>query len=179
MAALPLISWSDLRSKIQAGQAELVVTGVPRGSGARIGIDRDLDGVRDGDEGVEIYGQGTAGCAGVPALRASSEPRIGNPWFSLAATNARANALGILGIAGGKANVKLLGVDVLIDIGNPATLYLQVFADARGGSAMPLPIPDDRSLIGLQIFSQSLWVDSCGPQGVSATQGLGVTVTAR
>jgi hypothetical protein len=35
---------------VLAGDAELTFTAVPSGSGQRIGIDRDLDGVLDGDE---------------------------------------------------------------------------------------------------------------------------------
>ena len=40
---------ADLRAL--AGDADLTFTAVPPGSGRRIGIDRDLDGVLDGDEG--------------------------------------------------------------------------------------------------------------------------------
>jgi hypothetical protein len=38
----------QLQAKIQAGDT-LTITGVPPGSGVRMGIDRDLDGVPDGD----------------------------------------------------------------------------------------------------------------------------------
>ena len=137
------------------------------------------NGTRDADEGVEVYGAGTAGCAGVPALRASSEARLGNAWFSLVATGAAANAAGVLGIGGAKANVKLLGVDLLIDLNHSQTLLWYVFADASGQLALPLPVPRDQSLIGLQTYNQILWVDRCGPQGVAATQGLGVRITQR
>ncbi|HYD49050.1 MAG TPA: hypothetical protein VEB21_11910, partial [Terriglobales bacterium] len=44
------ISAGDLRTQAQTAGQELTFTAVPRGSGHRIGIDRDQDGHRDGDE---------------------------------------------------------------------------------------------------------------------------------
>jgi YVTN family beta-propeller protein len=46
---LPTLTRSQLVAKIQAGDT-LTVMGVPPGSGQRMGIDRDLDGVLDADE---------------------------------------------------------------------------------------------------------------------------------
>jgi hypothetical protein len=48
-SGLPPISDPDLRAWAASG-AELTYTCVPPGSGGRIGIDRDEDGVLDGDE---------------------------------------------------------------------------------------------------------------------------------
>jgi len=44
------LRFEDLRGRIRSEKAHLTFLGVPPGSGARIGIDRDLDGVLDGDE---------------------------------------------------------------------------------------------------------------------------------
>jgi hypothetical protein len=41
---------SDAKLRQMAREGELTFTAVPPGSGVRIGIDRDLDGVLDGDE---------------------------------------------------------------------------------------------------------------------------------
>ncbi len=49
-AALPSISKWALRSLALYANVEVTFTSVPRGSGERIGIDRDEDGIRDGDE---------------------------------------------------------------------------------------------------------------------------------
>ncbi|MCY1018737.1 YncE family protein [Pyxidicoccus sp. MSG2] len=48
--AWPLVSDSDLRLGVVLGNGALTYTCVPPGSGARIGLDRDLDGSLDGDE---------------------------------------------------------------------------------------------------------------------------------
>jgi len=46
----PAISLVELRNLAEAGRASVAITGVPVGSGPRIGIDRDDDTLRDGDE---------------------------------------------------------------------------------------------------------------------------------
>lgn len=43
-------TWSTLQSLIQGGAAVLLFNGAPVGMGRRLGIDRDSDGLRDGDE---------------------------------------------------------------------------------------------------------------------------------
>ncbi|NMO20594.1 hypothetical protein HPC49_42050 [Pyxidicoccus fallax] len=48
--AMPHVGDAALRSAITANSGALTYTCVPPGSGMRIGIDRDLDGVLDGDE---------------------------------------------------------------------------------------------------------------------------------
>ncbi|HMG23184.1 MAG TPA: hypothetical protein VK607_17735, partial [Kofleriaceae bacterium] len=48
--ARPLINDQTLRKQVALSGGELTYTCVPLGSGVRIGIDRDLDGVLDGDE---------------------------------------------------------------------------------------------------------------------------------
>jgi len=170
-------SIAEMESLIRAGDAHLTFTGVLPLTGRRLGIDRDEDGILDGDEGVLTYGRGTAGCAGTPTLTASSEPKIGNTWFSLVGQNAPNQSFGILGISGAAGNLRILGVDVLIDIVTPGALFFDVASDARGTLAVALPIPEDSNLVGLTLFSQALWNDRCGPQGLSASQGLKITVS--
>jgi DNA-binding beta-propeller fold protein YncE len=168
---------TDLENWVQAGNAVLTFTGVPLLTGRRLGIDRDTDGVLDSDEGAIPYGLGTAGCNGIPTLSAGSEPRINNTSFSLVGQNAPVGAFGILGISTGSSNLTLLGVKVLIDITQPSSLFLDITADIRGELAVGLPIPDDTNLVGLTVFNQLYWVDTCGPQGLSASQGLKVTIS--
>ncbi|MCA8956893.1 MAG: hypothetical protein KDC87_12520 [Planctomycetes bacterium] len=173
--AAPL-SRSALLAKVTSGNALLTVTGVPPGTGRRAAIDRDGDGVLDGDEGVLAYGVGTAGCAGMPVLDAGSEPRVGNAEFSLTGQGAPARAFGILGTGVDQARIPLLGVELLIDVAKPA-VYFSLAADPRGELALRLPIPDDATLVGSAFYQQVVWTDACGPQGLSATQGLKVTIT--
>lgn len=49
LVAEPAITSAQLRALASAGH-ELTLTGVPPGSGTRLGVDRDRDGYRDGDE---------------------------------------------------------------------------------------------------------------------------------
>jgi YVTN family beta-propeller protein len=49
-AAVPPITDTALRTLVTAGEGALTYTCTPPGSGQRIGLDRDLDGVLDGDE---------------------------------------------------------------------------------------------------------------------------------
>lgn len=175
--SLKPIGWADLRTKIGKGQATLTFTGVPPGSGKRLGIDRDRDGRPDGDEGVTLYGAGTKGCAGVPTLTSSSEPRIGNSWYSFVGANAPANAIGWLGISTRKTVLPINGVTVWIDVSAPGTLIFDMQADPFGVITVPLPIPNNPVFVGFTTHSQFLWVDRCGPKGFSASNGMTVTVT--
>ncbi|MEM9292037.1 MAG: hypothetical protein AAGD01_10180 [Acidobacteriota bacterium] len=52
LTTLGNFTWPALQAMAAAGQAELLVLGVPHWSGERIGVDRDRDGVFDGDEGT-------------------------------------------------------------------------------------------------------------------------------
>ena len=65
----PLLSTSQLIALAGAG-SEVTITGVPRGSGTRMGIDRDEDGFRDTDEILAgsdpANAASTPGTAGVP-----------------------------------------------------------------------------------------------------------------
>ena len=49
-STLGTFTWSQIRTMALAGDAELLFLGVPVWSGERIGVDRDRDGVFDGDE---------------------------------------------------------------------------------------------------------------------------------
>jgi hypothetical protein len=51
-----------------------------------------------------------------------------------------------------------------------------VLANNQGEVRVPLPIPNDRSLAGVTVFSQFLAPSPCAPQGWSASHGLAVTV---
>jgi DNA-binding beta-propeller fold protein YncE len=53
-AAVPHVADAALRQAVVQRNGVLTFTCVPPGSGARIGIDRDLDGVLDGDEGAAV-----------------------------------------------------------------------------------------------------------------------------
>ncbi len=174
-AALPALSWTDMKNAALAGTSTFTLIAVPVGSGTRAGIDRDLDGVLDGDEGLLPYGASTPGSSGPLALAGNSEPSVGNPLFALTCTGAPPNAFGLLGIGLGQTSIPILGITLLVDFGGGPFL-LPMPADGTGLGALELPNPDDASLVGGQVFTQAFFGDVAGPQGLSASQGLRVTV---
>lgn len=49
-AGAPVLTWSQLQSSASSGQSQFTLLGVPPGTGVRMGIDRDADGVLDANE---------------------------------------------------------------------------------------------------------------------------------
>ena len=169
-------SWTDLKNLVLAGNATITIVGVPIGSSIRIGVDRDLDGVLDGDEGLFPYGASTPGCAGPIALRGNSEPSVANSLFALAATAAPASAPGILVVGLTSASVPVLGATLLVDLGGGSPLTIPLASDASGLAVLPLPIPNDPALAGGEVYLQAFFGSLCAPMGLAASDGLRVTV---
>lgn len=167
-------SASQLNTLAQSGAARIVLTGVPVGSGTRIGVDRDLDGLYDGIDGATSYGIGTAGCAGVPPLFANSEAKLGNAGFALGATSPAAQ--GFLAWSGQSGSLAFLGTTVLVGPSSPAFFATSWGKDASGFWLWQLPIPAQPGLTGAQLFVQGFFVDACAPQGLAATSGLQLTI---
>ena len=165
---------AQLVAKALAGQASLLFTGVPPGSGNRIALDRDLDGTKNADEDADNYGIATAGCAGVSTLAANSEPRLGNLQFGYVMGNAQPNTFGVIALALGQASLPVLGITVLVD---PLTaVSIGVPADGFGSAVHPFPIPPVPGYIGLTIDAQMLWLDLCGSQFWASSAGLAFSV---
>lgn len=165
---------ADLAVLVAQGRAQLTFQGVPLGTAQRTGIDRDLDGTRDGDEGLEVYGAASAGCNGEPRLTGNSTPDVGNEQFALVCDNADAGANGaaVLGLTRMSANV--LGITVLV---TPlAGALVPMTADVHGTAVARLPIPNDIALRGGAFHAQAIMLSSCGSQGLSASPGLTITV---
>ncbi|MBL8900734.1 MAG: hypothetical protein JNM84_24090 [Planctomycetes bacterium] len=173
-AALGTFTRAELLAQAQSGRATWIFTGVPVGSGRRMGIDRDADNALDGDEGLVAYGAGTPSC-GI-ALRANAEPRLGFTGFAFAVEGAPAITPGALLLSLARANVPLLGVNLLVDPFSPGLFSFPIGSDARGVAVAPFPISADPLLIGLTLDFQALFPAACGPQGLAASQGLEVTV---
>lgn len=167
-------SQAQLVAKAQAGNAELVFTGVPPGSGNRIALDRDLDGTKNGDEEAAAYGSGTAGCAGVSTLAANSEPRLGNGLFGYAMGNAQANTFGVIALALGPASIPALGITVLVDPSSAVPFGLA--ANAFGAAIHPFPLPPNPAVVGAALYAQALWLDLCGSQLWASSPGLSFTI---
>jgi YVTN family beta-propeller protein len=50
VAGAPSLTWTQLQSSASSGQSQFTLMGVPPGTGVRMGIDRDADGVLNGNE---------------------------------------------------------------------------------------------------------------------------------
>ena len=152
----------------------LTFTGVPPGSGNRLGLDRDLDLILDGDEAAYRYGNETNGCSGPPLLRANDEPRLGNAGYGMVAEGGPVAAGGffVFGLISGSTTVA--GVELLVAPAAATTWF--VVADAFGEVFVPFAIPAAPQFVGLPLFAQIGWVDPCGPLGFSASRGLGFAI---
>jgi hypothetical protein len=121
------------------------------------------------------YGLGSAGSGGfVPTLSAPAA-RLGNPAFSfdLQAAAPNSTALAVLALA--PTNLRLLGVDVLVD---PAATLLTLGATTSvgppgsGRASFGLPLPANTSLRGLPLFTQAFVLDQGVPNLLAASRGL-------
>ncbi|HKB15431.1 MAG TPA: hypothetical protein VKF62_05165, partial [Planctomycetota bacterium] len=175
LAAGAPLTWTDMQNAAVAGTSTFTLIGVPVGSGQRIGIDRDLDGVLDGDEAPVSYGASTPGCSGPLVLRGNSEPRVGNAAFGLVCTGFPASSFGFIGFSAVSTSVPFFGITILIDLG-PGAFLLGIPSDAAGVAARAIPIPNDPLLAGGSVFTQAFSFDPCGLQGLAASQGLQITL---
>jgi YVTN family beta-propeller protein len=173
-AGLGPFTRADLLTAATQGRAVLTMLGVPPGSETRIGLDRDLDGTKDGDEGLEPYGASTPGCAGALMLSANSTPDLGNAQFALVCERATPSSNGVLLLGFAATSFPFLGIDILVDVAQGAALPMP--ADANGVGVRSLSIPARSSLQGANVFVQAVFPSACGPQGLAASQGLRFTI---
>jgi YVTN family beta-propeller protein len=169
---------TQLLSLAQAGNAALTYMGVPPGAGQRIARDRDLDSLLDGDEASTSYGVATNGCPGAPRVRSNGEARLGSTGFALVGENGPASGFGYFVLGFDQANIPIVGINLLVDLSNPSAWAEFIAADARGTHARSLPIPSLSLYDGLPIYTQYAWLDTCQPQGLSASAGLRTALRA-
>lgn len=165
---------AQLIAKATAGQASLLFTAAPPGTGNRIAIDRDLDGAKNGDEEAVAYGVASASCAGLPTVAANSEARVASTRFGFVMDRAAPGMPGILGLALGPASMPLLGVTILVDPGS--VVPLGVLADAHGQAVQAWPVSPNPAFVGISIYAQALWLDPCAPELWASSHGLHVVI---
>jgi hypothetical protein len=133
---------------------------------------------------VRRFGAGTDGEFDAPRIRSTGgAPTLGNAGFQVEVTFVSATAFGLLAIGFAEGTAP-----VLVDLGGP--VQARVFQDFMAGDpdptlprVVPLPIPGDAGLVGLEVFLQAfLFGDPFGalttPTGVqfAATGGLKLTI---
>jgi hypothetical protein len=131
---------------------------------------------------VVAFGTSSPGCSGPLPITVTSMPSVGNTAFALTSGNAAPNTVGVFAAAGAglPSPLPVFGVGVWID---PTTLLITatVVSDALGVGSVPMPIPNNPTLAGLQFFAQFLWLSPttappCPPLGWSATPALGIVI---
>jgi len=136
-------------------------------------------------KGVTAYGTGTAGCAGMHAMRTSSAAKIGNVYLRFLTNHAPVNSLGLMLITDAQDAVghDTFGVGILMHVGfiGAVDVYaLDTVSDSFGGSWVLTPVPNNPALVGKAYYAQSIWAWSAecvlAPYQLSSSQGLQVII---
>ncbi|MCE9592686.1 MAG: hypothetical protein K8S98_00695 [Planctomycetes bacterium] len=159
---------AQLKSQALGGSAVWTLTGVPLFSGVRIGVDRDQDGVKDGDEGVVDLGGATTACSGSIAIFANGEPAIGDSLFAVVAHHAAPFAAGGVVIGGGAPGVPFT-------VGR-VPLGVTFHADAHGFAFATCPLPNVPALVGVDLYARAYFEDACAPGGLARSDTLRITI---
>ncbi len=165
------LSDTALDGLLAQGRARLQFRGVPPGQGRAVALDRDGDGVLDGDAlGVDRYGVATGAAPAEP--RANRAPRLGDQDFAVIVDSAPADAQAAVLIGFARADVPVgAGLRLLIE---PTTVVgFTIPTDGRGVGVLPMPLPSDPRFDGVALQIQAVTLDGQVP---SASDGLTVTL---
>jgi ELWxxDGT repeat protein len=138
----------------------------------------------DGVSGTEPYAMRTvacgvpvgSGCPGtggvIPQISVLGTPAIGNPGYGVQVTRAWPSSIALLVIGLGQTEVPLgIGCSLYV----VPLLVLSLPTDGAGVATLPIPLPPDPNLIGIQSFAQAAVADPGGVfAGYSITAGLKV-----
>jgi hypothetical protein len=125
--------------------------------------------------GVSAFGTSTAGCGGTVWLGASGTPFAGTAQFTLDAHRGPANAVGFYVMSAARLSTPMDfgGIACWLDpntfIGMPMRTN-----DQTGASSLNFPLLG--AWFGLDLFTQWIGVDPCGPLGFATSAGLRVTI---
>ncbi len=133
---------------------------------------------------IEPFGRGTPGKGGfTPVIWAEGHPAPGNRSFKLLLDRGLGGGAAFLLMSNRSASLKILGMELLVDPLASAFFvpWNGILSGSQGqggaGSARaPLPLPADPNLVGLEVFFQFLGGDGTAPGGLSASDGLRVTL---
>lgn len=162
--------WSPWAAEIGFSEQYRYLT-VRAGPGTNCWIHTDawaLTPICDRSAGTGIYGTGWPGTLGVPAIWATDNPRLCTP-ISIGIGNSRGT------LTQGVLMLGLSQIDVPTALGGrlmvgPSTVVpIQIPKD---GASLPVCIPCDAALCGLDVFLQALENDPGASLGVSFTLGL-------
>jgi hypothetical protein len=127
------------------------------------------------------FGNSTTTCPGTIDIAIGSLATVGNGAFTIWCTKAPAGSpLALFVFAAQQAPVQppFLGVELAFT--PQSVITSSHFAPGTFGLGLqrqPLPIPNAMGLIGFTVFGQFVFFDAqCGPQGLSASNGLTIAV---
>ncbi len=163
-------------SSAQTGHVVATFMAVPPGEGQRLGLDRDLDGQLNGEDGLERFGVPAATSQGPLLLDGNREPRLGDAGFAITTLAAPPGAQGMLVAALAPATSNVAGVPVYLDISAGPLLTAPFQADASGAAFDPRPIPSSPILAGYVVYVQAFFPDTSTPGGIVASNGLKITI---
>jgi hypothetical protein len=134
--------------------------------------------------GVLAYGDSSPGCAGPPAIGATSIPEVGNGAFAVTCGKAPPSAAGLLAFSGAPtpSPLVLAGVQILIDLASPVFFLVFVSSDPAGVAQVPIPVPANSALAGAQVYLEFFWFGPSAPSppcpasGYSASNALEIEV---
>jgi FG-GAP-like repeat len=134
--------------------------------------------------GTQPFGTGSAGCSGPNGWAALTQPVVGNAKFALRGDAAPANGVGLalLSAQADVAGSDPLQLGPLFHVGLGGVFFAGVKANSAGSATIGLPVPNDPTLVGIQLFTQVVWSWSSGPcvptqpLGLSSSPGLTLTI---
>ena len=121
------------------------------------------------------YGRATAGSGGFVPQLSAGQPRGGDAAFQFDLQCAMGGSPAAMFLATQPTSMSILGIELLVD---PFTLAATWSGSTSSGGAgagrtsFPLPVPANRTLVGLPLYAQALVLDAGGPQGLAASRGL-------
>ncbi|MBL8897567.1 MAG: LamG domain-containing protein [Planctomycetes bacterium] len=128
--------------------------------------------------GVARIGAPSSVCATPATMVITSIPWISNAHLALGCIDVRGPAAGVLVLSSSALTtpINLLGVQLWMDPAAPIFAVASTVSLANGVVRFATPVPNDALLVGGRVAAQFLWADVCGPQGISATDGVELTI---
>lgn len=117
------------------------------------------------------FGASTPGCLGALRVSLGSTAQLGNTAFAVYCTRAPANAPAFFVASLGALPTPLPVIGVNLWVDPTASALSLTFANALGVARYPLPIPATAPA-GISLSFQYGFVDSCGPQGFTASDAM-------
>jgi len=121
------------------------------------------------------YGNGTAGCTGVPTVTMLQDPLMGtSPQIQIGNTGPMPSSCAMIwGLAPDNLFVPFLGGDLLIMSPFAAVVGITI---PSTGFTFRCTIPNDCDQLGDRFYLQILCASGCGPAGFSMSQGLAIEI---